>query len=129
MSPRWNASPIRPSPTHASCRSRRTSTDWPARCDTRRQASRSTRPRPGAARDAWQRSGHRVIGTALAARAAAELEATAGIPGHTIAGLLQELDDPEHGRLPAQTVLIVDEAGMVGTRQLARILDHAAVAH
>ena len=82
-----------------------------------------------AARDAWQRSDHHAIGTALAARAAAELEATAGIPSHTIASLLKDLDDPEHGGLPAGTVLVVDEAGMVGTRQLARILDHAAVAH
>ena len=78
-----------------------------------------------AARDAWQRSGHHVIGTALAARAAAELEATAGIPSHTIASLLADLDHPDHGRLRANTVLVVDEAGMVGTRLLARILDHA----
>lgn len=83
-----------------------------------------------AARDAWQRSGHLVVGTALAARAAAELEATAGIPSHTIAGLLSDLDHPEHGGLRAAgTVLVVDEAGMAGTRQLARLLDHAAAAH
>ena len=82
-----------------------------------------------AARDAWQRSGHLVIGTALAARAAAELEATAGIPSHTIASLLADLDHPEHGGLRAGTVLVVDEAGMAGTRQLARLLDHAAAAH
>jgi Ti-type conjugative transfer relaxase TraA len=82
-----------------------------------------------AARDAWQRSGHHVIGTALAARAAAELEATAGIPSRTIASFLIELDDREHGWLRPGTVLIVDEAGMVGTRQLARVLDHAATAH
>ena len=33
-----------------------------------------------AARDAWQRGGYHVIGASLAARAAAELESTAGIP-------------------------------------------------
>jgi len=82
-----------------------------------------------AARDAWSRSGHHVIGTALAARAAAELEATAGIPSQTIASLLIELDHPEHGGLRPGTVLVVDEAGMVGTRQLARVLDHAAASH
>jgi conjugative relaxase-like TrwC/TraI family protein len=82
-----------------------------------------------AARDAWQRSGHLVIGTALAARAAAELEATAGIPSHTIAGFLADLDHPERGGLQAGTVLVVDEAGMVGTRLLAQLLDHAAVAN
>jgi conjugative relaxase-like TrwC/TraI family protein len=82
-----------------------------------------------AARDAWQRSGHLVVGTALAARAAAELEATAGIPSHTIASLIRDLDHREHGGLRADTVLVVDEAGMAGTRQLARLLDHAAAAH
>ena len=82
-----------------------------------------------AARDAWQRSRHHVIGTSLAARAAAELEATAGIPSHTVAGLLADLDLPEHGGLRPNTVLVIDEAGMVGTRLLARVLDHAEAAH
>ena len=81
------------------------------------------------ARDAWQRSGHRVIGTALAARAAAELESLAGIPSQTIASLLIDLDDPEHGGLAPEAVVIVDEAGMVGTRTLARLIDHAAAVH
>ena len=79
-----------------------------------------------AARDAWQHGGYRVIGAALAARAAAELEATAGIPAQTIASLLVDLDHPIHGQLPARSVLVIDEAGMVGTRTLARLLDHAA---
>ena len=82
-----------------------------------------------AARDAWRRSGHLVLGTALAARAAAELETTAGIPSHTIASLLADLDHGRRGPFPPNTVLVVDEAGMVGTRQLARVLDHAAAAH
>ena len=82
-----------------------------------------------AARDAWQHSGYLVIGTALAARAAGELEATAGIPSHTVAGLLADLDQPEQGGLRPNTVLVVDEAGMVGTRLLGRVLDHADVAH
>jgi conjugative relaxase-like TrwC/TraI family protein len=78
------------------------------------------------ARDAWQHSGWRVIGTALAARAAAELEASAGIPSQTIASFLADLDNPNHGGLPPDAVVIVDEAGMVGTRTLARLIDHAA---
>ena len=81
------------------------------------------------ARDAWQHSGTRVIGTALAARAAAELETSAGIPSQTIASLLADLDNPNHGGLPPGSVVIVDEAGMVGTRTLARLIDHAAAAH
>ena len=63
------------------------------------------------ARAAWQHSGHRVIGTALGARAAAELEASAGIPSQTITGLLADLDNPNHGGLPPGAVVIVDEAG------------------
>ena len=70
-----------------------------------------------------------MIGTALSASAAAELEASAGIPSHTIASLLSDLDHPDHGPLPANSVLVVDEAGMVGTRLLARILDHCHAAN
>ncbi len=78
-----------------------------------------------AARDAWQHGGHQVIGAALAARAAAELEATAGIPSTTVASLLADLDDPEHSALPPDAVLVVDEAAMIGTRTLGRLLTHA----
>ncbi len=81
-----------------------------------------------AARDAWQRSGHRVIGAALSARAAAELESTAGIPSDTITRLLIDLHNPAHGGLPERSVVVIDEAGMVGTRLLARLLDHAHTA-
>jgi conjugative relaxase-like TrwC/TraI family protein len=78
-----------------------------------------------AARDAWEASGVRVTGVALAARAALELEASAGIASTTLARLLHQLDDHRHGSpLPPGSVLVVDEAGMIGTRQLARLLDH-----
>jgi conjugative relaxase-like TrwC/TraI family protein len=79
-----------------------------------------------AARDAWQSAGYRVIGATLAARAAVELQATAGISAQTIASLLVDLDHPVHGGFPARCVVVIDEAGMVGTRTLARLLDHAA---
>ncbi len=79
-----------------------------------------------AARDAWQHAGYQVIGATLAARAAAELHATAGIPAQTIASLLVDLDHPVHGGLRNRCVLVIDEAGMVGTRTLAQLLDHAA---
>lgn len=79
-----------------------------------------------AARAAWQSAGLPVIGTALAARAAAELESGAGIPATTIDRLLIDLDRPGPlGGLAPGTVLVVDEAGMVGTRKLARLLDAA----
>jgi conjugative relaxase-like TrwC/TraI family protein len=82
----------------------------------------------GAARDAWAGSGHRIIGAALSARAAGELQDGSGIPATTIARLLADLDRPDPAALPPRTVLVLDEAGMVGTRQLAGLLDHARAA-
>ena len=76
-----------------------------------------------AAREAWQAAGVRVVGAALAARAAAELHAGAGIDAYTIDALLSDLDRTQ-GRLAKGTVVVVDEAAMVGTRKLARLLDH-----
>ena len=78
-----------------------------------------------AARDAWEMSGRQVIGCALAARAAQELQNGSGIQSYTIEGLLRDLDHPEHESLPANSVLVIDEAGMVGTRELSVLLQHA----
>ena len=76
-----------------------------------------------AARHAWEASDCRVFGCALSARAAAELEAQAGIDATTIARFSGELDRGHAMR--RDDVLVVDEAGMVGTRTLARLADHA----
>jgi len=73
-----------------------------------------------AARGAWQAGGHRVIGTSLAARAAAELESGSGIPSTSLARLLIDLERPESAFAP-NSVVVVDEAGMVGTRDLHRL--------
>ncbi|MDQ3876985.1 MAG: AAA family ATPase, partial [Actinomycetota bacterium] len=81
-----------------------------------------------AAREAWESSGLRVIGCSLAARAAEELELGSGIRSHTIRRLLRDLDDPRNGALPQGSVLVVDEAAMVGTRDLARLMSHAGAA-
>jgi hypothetical protein len=81
-----------------------------------------------AARDAWEHPGVRVTGVALAARAALELRDSAGIESTTLARLLGQLDDPtrqDTSPLQRGQVLVVDEAGMIGTRQLARLLHHA----
>lgn len=78
-----------------------------------------------AAREAWERSGYRVIGCSLSARAAEELQLGSGIQSFTIAGLLQDLDHPALGGFARDSVVVVDEAGMVGTRNLDRLLEHA----
>lgn len=78
-----------------------------------------------AAREAWELSGQRVIGCSLSARAAQELESGSGIASYTVASLLSDLDRPDHGGIRADSVVVVDEAGMVGTRDLSRLLAHA----
>lgn len=79
-----------------------------------------------ACREAWERSGYRVVGCALSAQAAAELQAGSGITATTVDRLLLEIASGRGSVLPPDTsVLVVDEAGMVGTRLLARLLDRA----
>jgi Ti-type conjugative transfer relaxase TraA len=81
----------------------------------------------GVAREAWEAAGYEVRGAALSGIAAENLGGGSGIASRTIAGL-------EHGwqqgrdLLTARDVLVIDEAGMVGTRQLERVLSHAAEA-
>jgi conjugative relaxase-like TrwC/TraI family protein len=77
-----------------------------------------------AARDVWEADGVRVFGTALAARAAVEMETLAGIDSTTIARLLLDIDQG-NGLAPG-SVLVVDEAGMVGSRTIDRLAQHAA---
>jgi conjugative relaxase-like TrwC/TraI family protein len=80
-----------------------------------------------AARDAWETSGYRVIGCSLAARAAKQLQDDAGIPAATIDRFLAGIERHQ-AALDDTTVLVIDEAAMVGTRKLARLLDHAEAA-
>jgi ATP-dependent exoDNAse (exonuclease V) alpha subunit len=65
----------------------------------------------------------RQVGVAIARRAARELQVGAGIESTSVAALLRELRlgvEP----LPARSVLVADEAGMVPTRELSELLDH-----
>lgn len=76
-----------------------------------------------AAREAWQASGKQVIGCALSAQAARELRDQAGIETETIARLKKRLERGH--QLERDSVLIVDEAGMVGVRDLKLLADFA----
>jgi conjugative relaxase-like TrwC/TraI family protein len=90
----------------------------------------------GVARHAWQLDGYRVVGAAPTGIATMCLGAEGFEEVATVDRLLGELDTT-HGRagrgrddadaalLDARTVLVVDEAGMLGSRKLARLLDHA----
>ncbi|MEX2622967.1 MAG: MobF family relaxase [Acidimicrobiia bacterium] len=62
-----------------------------------------------------------IVGTAVAARAAAGFETATGIPSATLTRLLWETKSV--GGLPTGAVVVVDESGMVGTRQLAQVSD------
>jgi AAA domain len=93
----------------------------------------------GAARHAWQLEGYRVLGAAPTGIATVCLDSEGFEHPRTVDALLAELDAEQHpgrqrprGRraedgpvLDARTVLVVDEAGMLGSRKLARLLDHA----
>ncbi|MGH9077087.1 MAG: MobF family relaxase [Acidimicrobiales bacterium] len=75
-----------------------------------------------AARAGWSQAGIPVIGAALAARTAHALQAGTGIPSTTVDQLLADLGRPSpQPALPVGGVLIIDEAGMVGTRKLAAV--------
>lgn len=76
-----------------------------------------------AARLGWEAAGHRVLGSSTAARAARELADGGGIEeSSTLARLLGDLEHADHGGFAPNTVLVVDEAGMVGSRVLERVL-------
>jgi conjugative relaxase-like TrwC/TraI family protein len=84
-----------------------------------------------AAAEAWRAGGVPVLGTAVAARAALAFGEQAGVPAMTVTRLLAALDKTVGGRpvgLAHGSVLIVDEAGMLGTRPLARLLAHVQAA-
>ncbi len=75
----------------------------------------------GAARLAWQQSNVRVRGVAPSAVAAGVLSEQAGIPAETVAKFLL---DAAHGRVLLQPgeVIVCDEASMLATQDLARLV-------
>src|SRR6516165_7584954 len=81
----------------------------------------------GVAREVWEAAGYEVRGVALSGIAAENLPSGSGISSRTIASMehgWEQARDP----LTSRDVLVIDEAGMVGTRQLERVLSHAAEA-
>jgi Ti-type conjugative transfer relaxase TraA len=79
------------------------------------------------AREAWQAQGYRVQGAALAGKAAEGLEESSGIPSRTLASWERGW---ERGfdKLGPRDVFVIDEAGMVGSKQLSRFVTEADLA-
>ncbi len=82
----------------------------------------------GAARDAWEREGYNVHGMTLSGIAAENLESGSGIKSHTIANRLINWENGRE-RLTSKDVVVIDEAGMVGSRQMAKVMDEATCAN
>lgn len=80
-----------------------------------------------AVREILHAGGIEVVGAALQAQAARNLELQSGIRSASVSKTIMEI---EAGRLELKkdTVLIVDEAGMIGTRQMERLLHFSAAA-
>ncbi|MHB8283154.1 MAG: Ti-type conjugative transfer relaxase TraA [Caulobacteraceae bacterium] len=81
----------------------------------------------GVAREAWESHGYTVRGAALSGIAAESLEGGSGIGSRTIASL-EHAWGQGRDALTASDILVIDEAGMIGSRQMDRVLAHAAQA-
>lgn len=75
----------------------------------------------GEARSAWEAAGYTVRGATLSGIAAENLEHGSGIQSRTIASFEHQwaLD---RERLTPKDVLVIDEAGMIGSRQMERVM-------
>ncbi|MBY5887356.1 Ti-type conjugative transfer relaxase TraA [Rhizobium ruizarguesonis] len=75
-----------------------------------------------AARQAWEAQGYRVHGAALAGKAAEGLKESSGISSRTLASWEYSWQ-ADRSRLNARDVFVIDEGGMVASRQLARFVE------
>jgi conjugative relaxase-like TrwC/TraI family protein len=78
----------------------------------------------GVTRHAWQLDGYRLLAAAPTGIATLSLQGEGFEDVATCDRLLGDLDRGRE-QLDARTVLVIDEAGMVGSRKLARLLEHA----
>ncbi len=78
----------------------------------------------GVAREAWVRAGYTVQGAALSGIAAEGLEHGSRIPSRTLASLEHQWGQGRE-QLTSKHILVIDEAGMLGTRQMERVVSNA----
>ena len=80
-------------------------------------------------KEAYEKEGYKVQGIAFTGQAAQNLEQATGIKSQTIASW-QKGQDPENEfnqdqKIDNKTVLVLDEAGMIGSRPMSEILEKA----
>jgi Ti-type conjugative transfer relaxase TraA len=79
-----------------------------------------------AAREAWEAAGYRVVGGALAGKAAEGLEKEAGIVSRTLSSWeLRWSQGRDH--LDDRTIMVLDETGMVSSKQMALFVEAATL--
>ncbi len=78
----------------------------------------------GVAREAWGSAGYNVQGLALSGIAAENLESGSGIASRTLASIEHQWAQRRE-QLGANDVLVIHEAGMIGSRQMERIVREA----
>jgi Ti-type conjugative transfer relaxase TraA len=78
----------------------------------------------GVAREARERAGYQVQGLALSGIAAENLESGSGIASRTIASIEHQWAQ-DRELLSRDHVLVIDEAGMIGSRQMERVIAEA----
>lgn len=80
-----------------------------------------------AARRAWEAQGARVFGASLSGKATEGLQESAGIASRTLASWQLAWENGQH-RLQAGDMFVIDEAGMVSSRQLAHFVSEVRAA-
>jgi len=79
-----------------------------------------------AAREVYEKSGHKVLGCAPTGKAAVELESSAGIKSGTIHALIRDI---EKGEIDLKnTVVVMDEAGMTDSKLIHKLVHHVQAA-
>lgn len=71
-----------------------------------------------------QENGRTIFGAAYTGSAAAEIEAASGIKSQTLHSLLLKKSE-----IPENSMIVVDEASMLGSRQFRELQEYAAVSH
>jgi Ti-type conjugative transfer relaxase TraA len=78
----------------------------------------------GAVKEAFEKDNFNVIGAALQGKTADDMQRDAGIQSMTMHSLLSRVEKGEVN-FDKKTVLVIDEAGMIGSRQMEKLLSHA----